>query len=302
MATTRDMLAQTRHHLMTTKADVLNQLDGAVTANADTITFVHPVIGVSAGTRLAIDLEIYHVVNMVGQEATVIPAIDGSTSSPHSDRSLIYIAPQFSDFRIATYLNEALEDVSGDGLFQIKDYDFTFIPSTFGYEIVAPDMIDIWRVRYDTPGPTRDWPMFFKNDWHFDQNADPTDFPSGLQLVLHRGAFPGHTVRVSYKAGFTDLFNFATFDPTIDLADDVTTVTGLHREACSILPRIAALTLLGGRDIVRSFLNRQQEPRRQEEVPPGAASQAMRPLLQEVQEEMSREIRRLRRRFPEQIH
>jgi hypothetical protein len=291
---------------MTGKPDRLNQLQSGVAADAQTLTLKHELKGISEGSRLAIDLEEYHVISrngtVAGSTVTVIPAFEGSATTAHAADAIVYVQPSFSDWRIANYINEALEDISAAGLFRIKSLEFDYVPSQVGYNINASDLIDIWRVRYDIPGPSQRWPQLSARDWYLDQAANVADFADGKALILKRAAFPGHKVHVSYKAGFDPLFDFTTFDPLTDYSDDVLTVTGLHREAHSIPPLLSAIYLLGGRDIKRTLLSKQPEPRRQEEVPVGGASQAMRPLLAEVQEHLGREITRLKRRYPKQAH
>jgi hypothetical protein len=291
---------------MTAKPDRLNQLDSAVTLGSDTLVLKHALEGIKEGTTLAIDLEEYQVVAYTGTAAgssvTVIPAMNGSTSSAHAEDALVYISPQFSPWRMAKYVNQSLDDITAMQIFRIKSLEFDYISSRLGYEIVAPDILDIWRVRYDQPGPARHWPILSPRDWEFDQAANITDFPSGKAIFLNRGGHPGHKVYVSYRAKFDPLFDFATFDPVTDYADDVLTTTGLHREAHPILAMDAALSLLVGREVKRTFLDHQPEPRRQEEVPVGGASQAMRPLLLELSEKVNREVRRLKRLYPEMVY
>lgn len=154
MTTVRDMLAQARHHLMTAQPDRLNVLTNGVAANATTLRLTYELKGISEGTRLCIDLEEYHVISITGTAAgsdvTVIPAMEGSASTAHAAGSIIYVKPQFSDWRIANYINEALDDLSGAGLFRIKPLEFDFVPTTYGYELIASDLIDVWRVRSST--------------------------------------------------------------------------------------------------------------------------------------------------------
>lgn len=305
MSTARDLLADTRSRLMTGKPDRLNVLQDAVAANATTLKLQYELKGISEGTRLVIDLEEYHVLALSGTAAgstvTVIPAMNGSVTTAHAIGSVIYVQPTFSDWGIAKHLNEALEDISAAQIFHIKNVSFDYNAAQLGYEITATDIIDVWRVKFNVPGSTQHWPVMERRNWTFDKDANTDDFPSGKALILRTGGFPGHKVHVSYKAKFTPLFNFATFNPATDYALDVTTTTKLHDEAHTLLVLDTAISMLSGREVKRTFLNRQPEPRRQEEVPVGAASQAIRPLLAQYEEALGREQRRLRRQYPEQV-
>lgn len=297
MTTFQELIHDARHHLMTGKTEIINVLDVGVSPGDDSLQFRYTLQGVSVGSRLAIGLEEYHVVEPPSGTApqstvTVIPGFNGSVQAAHTAGDLIYVNPQFTSFRISRAVNRCLESLSGDGLFQVKAVEFDYNPSQAGYNISATDLLDIWRIRYDEPGPANDWPVLRPQDYHLDNSPNAAEFPGGRQLVLHRGASPGQTVRVSYRAEFA---------PLVDLSDDVTTDSGLQDSAHDIPPFGAAIRLLAGRDVKRSFLTQQPEPRRQEEVPPGAASQAMLPLVQQYYSAIDRELSVLHRLYPIQL-
>lgn len=291
MTTFGDMIEETRHHMLTGGTDRLNQLLSGVSANAVTLQMKHPAKGIAEGTTLNVDLEEYYVISVSGTTASVIPGFNGSVSVAHNADAIVRVNSKFSNYKISKFLNRALEDLSADGLFQMKAVDFIYSPVQYAYPITATDLIDVWRVKYDVPGPTQEWPELQKSEWHVDQSADTTDFPGGKSLLLISGGFPGHKVRVSYKASFA---------PLAAITDDVLAVAGLHTEAHKLPPLGAAIYMLTGREIKRTALERQPEPRRQEEVPVGGASQAVTPLLLEYRKDLRRERRRLRRRFPDQ--
>lgn len=295
MTTFADLIEESRHHLMTAQPDRLNVLNTTIDSDDDTVTLKYANRGIGEGTRLCIDLEEFHVISTtsVGDltTATILRGMAGSTPAAHVANAKVYVNPQFSDFRIAKYVNQGFDDLSAQGLFQIKDAEFTYLAGRIGYELIATDLIDIWRVRYQTLGSNINWPVIQQHMWELDNNANLVDFPSGKQLLLREGGMPGQLVRVSYRAGF---------DPLVALADNVT-VSGLHPEAWDLPSLYAAMCLLAGRDVKRTFLNRQPEPRRQEEVPPGAASQSMRPLVERYYSRIDREKVRLQKMYPRGI-
>lgn len=296
MTTFQQLIDDTRDYLMTGQPDTVNVLHADVAANATTLQLRYELKGIDAGARLAIDLEEYHVISKTGTSpestVTVIPAFGGSVSAAHTAGAIIRVNPQFSNWRISRYVNKCLEGLVGEGLYQVKTIDFTYNPAQAGYNLNASDLIDIWRVRYDYPGPSNDWPVLQPQDYYLDQAADTSEFANGKQFVLRQGGYPGHKVRISYRAGFTLLTS---------VAQDVEAIAGLHASAHEIPPLGAALRLLVGRDIKRSFLNRQPEPRRQEEVPSGAATNAMLPIAEKYYRAIDREISVLTRRYPPQL-
>lgn len=298
MTTYQELVDETRDHLMTGQPDKVNVLDLDIDAltSSTLVQLRYALEGIDIGSRLSIGPEIMHVISKSGNiplsQATVIRAYMGSAPVAHTAGSLVRVNAQFSDWNIMKQINKCLLGLSGHGLYQIKPFEFTYVPAIAGYPITAADMIDVWRVSYTYPGPEKDWPILRKTDWTLNQHANTTDFPTGKQLVLHQGGYPGSLVRVSYKARFGTLVN---------LSDDVETITGLPLTAHEIVPMGAAMRLLYGREIKRSFLNRQPEPRRQSEVPPGAALRSMSALVQAYYDTIDREVRVLHRHYPEQV-
>jgi hypothetical protein len=292
MTTYSDLIERSRNELMTGQSDTINQLQNSPNSSTQTIELLHEAQGVSPGARLTIGLEELHVLAVSNKTVTALRGVGGSLPAAHTANDLVYVNPQFSSFRIGQILNEALRDLSSNGLFRIREFEFDFNPTQAGYDLNAPGIIDIWRVRFDYPGPTKDWPYLNKADYYWDNHADPQAFASGSQIVLLRGGFPGHIVRVSYKAEYAAL---AT------LSDDVLAVAGLHTSAHDLPVLYTAYRLNTGREVKRSFLNRQPEPRRQEEVPPGSARGAMEPLLITYYDRLAKERAFLHRKYPEQM-
>jgi len=293
----QELINDTRDYLMTGQPDKVNVLHADVIAGATTLQLRHELKGVDAGTRLTIDLEEFHVISKTGNTpestVTVIPQFGGSSPAAHLAGALIRVSPQFSDWRIARRINKCIETLSGEGLFRILSTDFLYNPAQAGYNLDADDLIDIWRVRYDYPGPNNNWPVLNARDYYLDQAADITEFPDSKQLVLRVPGYPGHKIRVSYRSGFSATLSSPT--------QDVEVITGLHISAHDIPVLGAAYSLLAGRDVKRSFLSRQPEPRRQDEVPPGAATNAMMPLVEKYYRAINREISFLNRRYPQQL-
>src|SRR5262245_50671918 len=199
---------------MTGTQERINVLQTTVNNSIDTIILQHELKGVVEGSRIAIEMEEMHVLaapsTAPGSSITVIRGYAGSTAASHTAGAIIRCNPQFSDYRISQEVNDELKELSSPevGMFQIKPLEFQYNPAQSGYNISAADLIDIWRVRYDTPGPYNDWPMLRRDEWYLDQHANTTDFPGGKQLVLRVAGFPGFTVRVSYKAKFTSMVTY----------------------------------------------------------------------------------------------
>lgn len=296
MTTVRELIDRTRHHVMTSMPDRLNILTGAISDTDTTITLTYELLGVADGSRLTIDLEELHVITTSGttpgSTATVIRGYDGSTAAAHDAGSIVRVNPQFSDFKILKSVNECVSGLAGDGLFRIKPFTFDFNPSQAGYEITAADFLDVWKVTYDTPGPLNNWPEIPRQYFDIDLAADTTDFPSGKAIFLRVPGASGFPIKVSYRAGFA-----TSLDPTAN----VESVMGLPTSSTDIPPLGAAIRLNFGRDIKRSFLTRQPEPRRQEEVPPNSAQQSIQTLMRWYYQAIDREKKLLYRQYPTRL-
>lgn len=295
MATAADLIHRVRRYLMTGQQDRINVLDLSVVLGHPTLQLRHELKTVNEGTRLAVGLEEYMVLSInspsAGGQATVIPGFDGSPQSAHTAGDVIRVNPQFSDWGIFQALNEAIIDLAGEGCFRILPFEVTYTPGVAGYDITVPDFMGIWRVRYDSPGITNDWRVMNRSDYYYDVHPDPTEFPGGHQLVLKSGGSAGFPVRISYRA---------SFDTLATLTDDVLAVSGLPVVAHDLPVLGAAIKLMSGREVKRNFLNRQPEPRRQTEVPPGAINQSMESLVKVYQSKLANFKKYLARLYPEQ--
>jgi hypothetical protein len=295
MTTTADVIAEARDYLLTGQRDVLNQLQTGIDADDIALTLKRDLKGVTTNGMLSIDLEDIHVWAPSGASAgstvDVLRAQNGSTGAAHSADALVYVNTQYSPWRVLRAINEELKALSGAGLWRVKNVNLTYAATQMGYDLTGTgsDFLDVWRVRMDTVGPEQDWPLLRRDEWRLDQHSDTTDFPSGRSLVLYRGTTPGRTVKVSYKASFGQLSA---------LADNVESVSGLHTEAMDLLAIGATIRLISGREIKRSSMEAQPEPRRADEVPAGAAMGAIRPMMALREQRLREERNRLHQRYP----
>jgi len=293
MTTFHEVIERTRRRLMTTQREPITTLSAGVDDD-DTTWNLTLASRFGENSRLSVDLEDVDVTGTSSGSANVVRGQYGSTAAAHSSGATVHVDPTWSNWDIAQAVNETLDDLSSpmNGLFRIQTDDFDYNPSTVGYEIVATDFQDVWRVRYNQPGPEQDWPVVPRGMWRVDQAADTTDFASGVQLVLRMGGFPGQKVRVSYRA---------TFDTLTALTDDVQAVSGLHAQAHKLLSLGAAVKLLSGLGAQRAYTTGQSDPRRSEEVDTRAAATAIVPLVEQYEDGVKAEASRLARRYPQAV-
>lgn len=291
------LIDRTRALLMTGKQDRINELAASITADAMALTTVYDVGPIGPGATLSIGLEDFHVMatagSAPGSTITVHPHFNGTPSSSHNAGDIIRVNAQFSDHTILMALHEAVTELVSEGCFYVKPLDLTYNPSVQGYPFTATDFLSVYRVRYDTPGPGNFWPPLRATDYYTDVHSDTTDFPGGKSIVLRRGGHSGQKVRISYRARFGDI-------TTLALTDDVSTI-GIHPEGQTVLPYCAATHAMAGREVKRNFSTAQVEPRRAEEVPPGAVKASSENLERQYYKKLQAYRRFLHRLYPMQI-
>jgi hypothetical protein len=279
---------------MTTQREQITTLASGVTA-ADTTFPFSTSPRVTDNGRLSVGLEDVYVATGGSGSVTVIRGQYGSTAATHDAGDTVHVNPSWSNWEIAQAVNDELHSLSSpkNGLFRVRSIDFDYEAATYGYDLTGvTDLLDVWRVRYNEPGPENDWAVVPKRMWRVDQAADTTDFPTGLQVVLRDGGYPGQKVRVSYRA---------RFDTLATLADDVETVSGLHASAHDILSVGAAVRLLSGLAAQRALTTTQPDPRRAVETQSRDAAVALVPLVEQRQERIDEEAAVLAKKYPAAI-
>lgn len=293
MTTVQQWVDRTRQYLQSGYTSERNQLAANYTAGSGTLTFKYPLGGITKGAKLSVGLNTFYVwdVNPSTLTATVTAAEGGSTDVNLTSGATVHVRPLFPDFDVFNALNEEVQSLSSpqSGLFQVKTIDLTYNSAIDGYDISATDIQSIYEVRFQEPGPFKDWPRVPAHEWVLERKAFVTDFPSGTALRLNRGGWPGYDVRVTYMAPYA---SFAA------LTDDVTSVCGVSAQAADIPPIGAAVRLIAGREIKRNFTEAQPDTRRAEEVPPGAVANSSRSLMLLRQQRIAEEAARLRAQYP----
>lgn len=304
MTTRLDLIHDTRRHLMTGQPDRLNLLLNTIDGAQGSLELQYEPKGVAEGATLVIDLEEFYVVShsVTGDITTcnVIRGYNGSIPTEHIIATIVYVNPHFSSFAIDKSLQIAMGVLTSRGLFKGDSGTLTANSTVAGYDVDLDDFIDIIRVSHSVEGPSEMWPVLRRDQYYMDNFPDTTTFPSGRALFLREGIRSGRSINVVYKRNFAP-FSDILANPGVYLDDDILVDVGLHTEAHDLPALSAAINLLSGREVKRSFLNRQPEPRRQEEVPPGSANQAMIPLIKRFDERMVEEVTRLDRLYPTQV-
>lgn len=289
-STVTDLIEETRTHLLSGTGESINQIS-ATDDSATAITVQRAITGITAGSVLSVGLEairVWEVTDSVGRTLEVLRGYQGSTPEAHAAGDLVRVNPPHTDFAIFQALNAELNALTGAGLFQVKVLDFT--TSTIGVRTydTASDLLDVIEVAVDQDSIANQWPLV--KSWTLRRNMLSSEFTSGTALRIDSSVPTGRPARIVYKAKLGLLGA---------LSDVVAPATGLEESALDLPAIGAAWRLSMPSEVQRNQTKRQGDPRRAEEVPPGAKLRAPLGLAQVRAQRIREEIANLHRKWPE---
>lgn len=299
MTTVLDLVNATKRQLHGAVNDDRNLLTNPVDDNDTTITLTYELSTIRQRGRIAIEDEILYVweIDPTSKTAIVERGLDGSTAAAHSAGAIVEANPRFSRFAIVEALRDEINSY-GPKLYQVATVDVVTTTTTLssdagrGYDLTG--VTDVYGVlavnrQADITGDTN-WPQV--RNWRLARNMPLASFASGNALFIYSEPTisSGLTVRVTYATSFDTI----PFDLTTDVVADV----GLPQSATDIPPYGAAWRLMVGREVSRTFGEGQSEPRNATEVPPGAAMNASRVLLDIRTRRLEEEHRKLLATYP----
>lgn len=281
-------------YLLTGQREPRNVLNSSPNSSDTTFTLLYSLRSAQEGARLSVEFEDSYVVQVepTSKVVTVIRGQFGSTAASHTSGDTVWVNPKFSRAQVLRAVNAELDDLTGEGIYRMATIDLTYNSAVAGYDMTGltpDDVIDVYEVRADDPGPSQGWRPI--TNWSLIRDASTTDFASGLGLVLFEGGSPGHTVRVTYRKRFSQV-------TASDAGTDLATSAGIDREAHDLVALGAAVRLMSGVEVRRSQVSAQPDTRRAEELPPGAVLQSYTGLVKQYERRLRAERNRLARRYP----
>ncbi|MGB0729825.1 MAG: hypothetical protein ACPGT1_08290 [Ilumatobacteraceae bacterium] len=288
--TVQDWVDDCRDMLLSGHVEERDVLTVELTAGAGSFTVQYGTPGLVPGATVEIDSELMYIHAVSSTTVTVARGYGGSSAAAHSNGALLRVNPKFATYRIINALNADLRDLSSplNGLYQMKTDTFTYQPNISGYDLAnVTDLIDVWNVTWDDPTVFEAEPQV--DSWVLRRNRNTSTFSSGFALVLYQGASTGQTVRVMYKAPFTE----------VSAVTDSLSTTGVPATAYDLPPLGAAMALMSTAPIRREFIDEQWSSRRSDEVPPGAISASMRDLRARRADRIGAEAARLSTAYPD---
>ena len=296
MTTGQDLIEKTRRHLMGGFGEMRSTLSTNYTAASGTLVLSTAPIGLLPGSRLSSGLNIFYVSAVVGGTCTVLGGQEGSTDVNATVGALVRVNPKFTDFEIWGALNDDINALSSEGLFTMAGVNLTYNATLTGYDLgatAAANLLNVYEVKFLTPGPYKDMPHMKSYEWRLDRNNVTTDIASGLAIrLLNPGNLTnGYTFTVVYRSMLQTLVN---------VTDDLS-ITGLQVSAYDLPPMGAAITVMAGREIRRDFTDVQGDSRRALEVPAGAVTASTVGLSRLRVQRLTLEVAKLRRMYPQVI-
>lgn len=297
MTNAQDWIEQTRFRLMSGHQEQLNRLDSAYTAGSGSMVFNFDITAIRQGSILSLGTSTFYVweVSATLKTATVQASWDGTTDQDYPAGTVVRVSPRFTDAQILRCINEEINDLSSpsNGLFQTGTAELIYSTALIGYDLSqAPNMISPIELRLENPGSFKQWSRIPSHKFRIVKGA-PTGyegFESGMALFLY-DMFAGTTgkrLHLTYRKSFNQLSN----------SYSTKVATGIPSTAWDIPPIAAAISLMAGREIKRSFIESQGDSRRANEVSAGASTTSVNALRMLYQSRVTAEKQRLDGFYP----
>ena len=296
MTNAQDWIDATRERLMSGHQEQLNRLKNNYIAGSGTMSFEFSINSIRPGSIISIGTSTFYVweVNTNLNSATVQGAWDNTLDMDFDAESIVRISPRFTDSQILRALNDDLNDLCSptNGLFQIATAELSYDATKTGYDLSAAyGIISPIELRIEGDGDYKDWPRIPSHKYRILKGA-PTGaegFESGMALFIYDSTFTnGDIVHMTYKKGFRHVSGSYSSK----------SATGLPNTAWDLPPLGAAISLMAGRDIKRTFIESQGDPRRAAEVAPGTSYDSVKGLRVQRQQRIEAEKQRLDAFYP----
>lgn len=297
MTNAQDWIEGTRFRLMSGHQEQLNRLSSGYTAGSGSIAFDFDIAGIRQGAVISVGTSTFYVwdASTTLKTATIQAGWDGTVDQDWPAGTVVRISPRFTDAQILRALNEDINDLSSpaSGLFQIGTTELVYDSALVGYDLsLAPNMISPIELRVENPGSFKEWTRIPSHKYRIVKGA-PTGaegFESGMALFLYdmwAGA-TGDRLHLTYRKGFNQLSN--SFSTKV--------ATGIPASAWDLPPIGAAISLMAGREIKRSFVESQGDSRRASEVTGGKSTESVVALQRLRQQRITSEKQRLDGFYP----
>lgn len=213
----------------------------------------------------------------------------GTTAVSHGVNADIENNPIFPNIRIKDAINDTIRSLFPD-LYAIGTTKITKISVVYNYAMPA-DAQDVRQVKYQIIGPSKIYPWDRK--WRFDNNADPTDFPTGKSLYVLEEITPGREIFVVYSKQASEMVNDT---------DDFVTVTGLLASSQDVVYYGALMRMVPALASPRLILDTVESSERAAFIQPNQINSVWQTWFNLYNDRLEREKRKLDALYPRDIN
>lgn len=289
VTTVSQLIEETRRLIYGSQRMSQNRLAGTgMTNSTPTLTLEFDVQDAVRGSILAIDDELMWVITSdpSSKLVTVMRGHLGTTAATHAVGAIIEVNPRFPRIYIKRTLQQEI-DSWGTRLYKVTTQNIPFSSASRIYDLGISNFISVLDVKLSAyPGrTTRSSPY----RWTVLRDMDTVEFASGSAFEF-LGDYPTTgTVRIKVAQKF-DVSSWTD-------ATDVETL-GIATSMLDIPPIGAAWRLMSAKEIGRTNMQAQPEPRRSEEVPAGHIASVAAQLKKLRDDRIDEERWTLMQRYP----
>lgn len=296
--TVSTVVERVRRQLNSTVRMEVNVLAANVNSTDTVFTLDHPLSNSTRnGAVLSIGNELLRVVsvNVAAQEVTVIRGWQDSEPEAHVLGTEILINPRWTLFDIYDAMFQEIDSWAPD-IFDVVNVELPTTEETNGVELAVQyaDAVGVIAVRrnWTEDAESLVWPDL------------PYTLQRGSAAVWSAASTSGLIIRFTNGIGYAKVGNvFITIGMPFDTSDiDRDTVLSTDKGIGASLLELIELgikyRLMMDDEVGKSARNAQDEPRRNEEVPPGAALSLGQVLAQRYERRRAAEVIKFRTRYP----
>lgn len=277
----------------------VNTLGATLTTTTNPVTLTYDLANsVRAGAVLSVGHELMRVIsiNATSKEVTVLRGWLDTDAAAHDQNDEVLINPRFTRADIYDAIIQEIDSWQPD-IFTATDIAVTIAQDDQGFEVPSANSnaLGVIELRRNfTEDESVVWPEF-NYVLHRGRSASLTP-NEGTGLFVR---FTDHGGR-ALKAGTVVARLAIPYDSSliVDEDSDLVADVGIDSPLLELIELGVKARLLDDSEIARSGRGIQDEPRRAEEVPPGAAQQKAQGLLQRYERRRHQEVDRMRQRYP----
>lgn len=289
MATTvASLIEETKRLVYGATRLALNRLAVGISTSDTTLTLEFDVKEAVQGAMISIDDELMWVISSssASKQLTVMRNHLGSALATHALGAIIEVNPRFPRAYIKRVLQQEI-DSWGSRLYKVASSNISFTSTTRIYDLGLTNFINVIDARISpyTGRTTKSNPY----RWAVLRDMDTADFASGAAFEF-LGEYPSSGI-VRIKAA--QEFDVSVWTDTTDVE-----LLGLSTSMTDIPPIGAAWRLMSTREVGRTNMQAQPEPRRSEEVPAGHIASVAAQLKKLRDDRIDEERWTLMQRYP----